>query len=93
MVAAIKVGGRWSEETRGFLSALAIARACGEIPLMRKRAEQAWRMRWRGMLACTVARAVASSLLGLTHSHGGDGNVPAAHEVDGDHQYVGLAPG
>ena len=93
MVAAIEVGGRWSEERRGFLSALAIARARSEIPLMRKRAEQAWRMRWGGMLACTVARAVASSLLGLTHSHGGDGNVPAAHEVDGDHRYVGLAPG
>ena len=68
------------------------SRARSEIPLTRKRAEQAWRMRWRGMLACTVARAVAS-LLGLTHSHGGDGNVPAAHEVDGDHRYAGLAPG
>ena len=38
VVVAIEVGGRWSEETRGFLSALAIARARREIPLMRKRA-------------------------------------------------------
>ena len=45
---AVEVGGRWSEETRGFLSALAISRA------VRKRAEQAWRMRRRGMLACAI---------------------------------------
>ena len=68
-------------------------RARHELPLMRKRAEQAWRMRWGGMLACTAARAVASSLLDLQHCHGGDGNTPFAHEVDGDHRYAGLAPG
>ena len=88
VVVAIEVSDRWSEETRGLLSALAIART-----MMRKRAEQAWRMRWGGMLACTVAPAVASSLLGLIHSHSGDGNVPTAHEVDGDHRYAGLFPG
>ena len=93
VVVALEVGGRWSEETRAFVSALAIARARHELPLMRKRAEQAWRMRWGGMLACTAARAVASSLLDLQHCHGGDGNTPFAHEVDGDHRYAGLAPG
>ena len=56
VVVAIEDGGRWSEEARGLLSALAIARARSELPLMRMRAEQAWRMRWRGMLACAVAR-------------------------------------
>ena len=90
VVMAVEVGGRWSEETRGFLSSLAISRARSELPLMRKRAEQAWRMRWGGMLACAVARAVASSLLDLHLSHGGDGRTPAAHEVD---RYAGLAPG
>ncbi len=45
---------------------------------MRKRAEQAWRMRWGGMLACAMSRAIVSSVLGLTHSHAGEGNVPAA---------------
>ena len=50
-------------------------------------------MRWGGMLACAVARAVASSLLDLTHFHAGDGNVCAAHEVDGGHRYASLAPG
>ena len=61
VVVAVEVGGRWSEETRRFLSALAVARARSELPLMRKRAQQAWRMRWGGMLACAAARAVASS--------------------------------
>ena len=73
VVLAVEVGGRWSEETRGFLSSLAILRARSELPLMRKRAEQAWRMRWGGMQACAVARAVAFSLFDLQHSHGGDG--------------------
>ena len=93
VIMAVEVGGRWSEETRAFVTALAIARARSEIPLMRRRAEQAWRMRWGGMLACAVARAFASSLLDLSHSHGGDGITPASHEVDGDHRYAGLAPG
>ena len=93
VVVALEVGGRWSEETGKFVSALAIAHARHELPLMRKRAEQAWRMRWSGMLACTAARAVVSSLLDLQHCHGGDGTTPHAHEVDGDHRYAGLAPG
>ena len=79
VIMAVEVGGRWSEETRAFVSALAIARARSETPLMRRRAEQAWRMRWGGMLASAMAWAVASSLLDLPHSHGGDGITPAAH--------------
>ena len=43
------------------------------------------------MFACAAARAVASSLLDLAHSHGADGVTPAAHEVEGDHRYAGLA--
>ena len=46
--------------------------------------------RWSGMLACTAARAVVSSLLDLQHCHGGDGTTPHAHEVDGDHRCAGL---
>ena len=46
VVLAVEVGGRWSDETRSFLSQLARAKARGETPLMRKRAEQAWRLRW-----------------------------------------------
>ena len=50
-------GGRWSEETRVFLSQLASARARS-----RRRGEQAWRLRWGAMWACAVAKAVPSSL-------------------------------
>ena len=44
-----------SEETRLFLSLLAKARARSETPVMRRRVEQAWRLRWVAMLAWTVS--------------------------------------
>ena len=90
VVIAVEVGGRWSLETITFFSQLPGARARGERPLMRLRTEQAWRMRWGAMFACAAARAVASSLLDLVHSHGAVGATPAAHEVEGDHRYAGL---
>ena len=62
--------GRWSHETRSFFRQLARARVRCERPVMWRRAEQAWRMRWGAMFACTAARAVASSLLEILHSHG-----------------------
>ena len=40
VVLAVEVGGRWSDETRSFLSQLAGAKARGETSLMRRRAEQ-----------------------------------------------------
>ena len=104
VVIAVEVGGRWSPETRSFFSKLAGARARGERPLLRLRAEQAWPMWWGAIFACAAphvpcdntrflvdntlhqgqentrasqslsvscaaARAVASSLLDLAHSH------------------------
>ena len=41
-----RLGRTWSEETRRFLSLLAKAKARSEPPIMKKRAEQAWRLRW-----------------------------------------------
>ena len=73
VVLAGEVGGRWSEETATFLRLLAVARARSESALMRRRAEQAWRMRWGGMLACAAARAFAASLLEQRSNVGGDG--------------------
>ena len=59
-------------------------------PCDEERAEQAWRLRWGGMLACAAAKAVASSLFDLLHHHRGDGKAPLTHEVDGDPRYAGL---
>ena len=73
--------GRRSGETRGFLSQLARARAREEVPFLRRRAEQAWRLRWGAMLGCAAAKAVASSLLNLLDSHGGDGRTPPTRWV------------
>ena len=91
VVLGVEVGGRWSDETRTFLSRLAKARARTEMPLMRRRAEQAWRLRWGAMLACAAVKAVASSLLDLLDNHGGDGKTPATHEVETDHRYASLS--
>ena len=44
------------------------------------------------MLACTAAKAVASSLFDLLHSFGADGKAPSTHDVVGDHRYAGLGP-
>ena len=76
VVLAGEVAGRWSEETRAFIRLLARARTRNETTLMRRRAEQAWRMRWWAILSCAAARAFAASLLGLRSTQGTDGVSP-----------------
>ena len=68
IVLGVEVGGRWSTETRSFLSRLAHDRARSERFLLRKRVEQAWRLRWGSLLSCAAAWAVAMSLLDLPGS-------------------------
>ena len=48
---------------------------------MRRRVEQAWKLRWLAIMSC-AARAVASSLLELRGHGGADGVVPLSHEVE-----------
>ena len=57
---------------------------------MKKRAEQAWRLRWGAILGCAAARAFAASLLELRSGGGADGDVPSTHEVVNDHRHAGL---
>ena len=90
VVLAGEIGGRWSEETRRFLSLLAKAKARSEPPILKKRAEQAWRLRWGAILGCAAARAFAASLLELRSGGGADGDVPSTHEVVNDHRHAGL---
>ena len=93
VVLGVEVGGRWSTETRSFLSQLAHGRARSERLLMRKRVEQAWRLRWGSLLSCAVARAVAMSLLDLPGSRGADGIFPLSHDVERDFRLAGLDAG
>ena len=86
----LEVGGRWSEETANFLRLLAVAKARSETPLRRRRVEQAWRLRWSSMLACTVGRALAASLLDQRTNVCGDGEVPPTHEVLREFRFAGL---
>ena len=87
---AIEVGGRWSQETATFLRLLAAAKARNECTLLRKRAEQAWRLRWAGMLACSVARAFASFLLEQRGNGGVDGETPALTDLLSESRFAGL---
>ena len=91
VVLAVEVGGRWSEETRTFLSLLVRGKARSENHLLRNRVQQAWRLRWGSLLSCTTACAVASSMLELPGARGADGNTPALHDVEQDFRHVGLA--
>ena len=93
VVLGVEVGGRWSSETRSFLSRLAHDRARSERSLMRKRVEQAWRLRWGSLLSCAAARAVAMSLLDLPGSRGSDGTCPLPHDVERDFRHAGLDVG
>ena len=90
VVLALEVGGRWSTETATFLTLLAAARARSESALMRRRVEQAWRMRWAGILGCAAARAFASSLLEQRPSGGVDGVTPLLPDLLSDFRHAGL---
>ena len=85
------VGGRWSPEATDFVSQLAKAKARSEPFLVRRRMEQAWQLRWTGLLACAAARSFAASLLGLHGGRGADRFAPRSHEVECDLRFVGLS--
>ena len=66
------------------------AKARSEPRLLRRRAEQAWRMRWSGILSCTAVRAFASSLLELCATAATDGPTPPTHEVLTSFRHAGV---
>ena len=90
VVLAGDVAGRWSEETVSFIRPLAKARVRGEPTILKKRAEQAWRMRWCCLLACAAARAFAASLLERRGPGGADGETPSVHHVVNDWRFASL---
>ena len=87
VVAGVEVGGRWSHETKLLVSQLARAKARQEPWLLRRRSEQAWRLRWGSLIAC----AVALSLLELPRAVGADGDTPAGYDVERAFLHVGLS--
>ena len=48
---------------------------------MRRRVEQAWRLRWVVYLVLCRGRRFGASLLELRPAWGSDGEVPLSHEV------------
>ena len=87
VVLTCEVGGRWSEETRDFLRHLAKAKARGEPFLLQRRAEAAWPLRWRVIMACSAPKAFALSLLGSRTCVSSDGGLPMTGKVIGDFRY------
>ena len=77
------VGGRWSAETRCFLSQLAAAR-----PFAKEGGTS-----MASIISCAAARAVAESLLGLKGGPGADGLVLAIDDVIADHRYAAGSAG
>ena len=63
VVLGAEVGGRWSGETADFLAALSKAEAESAPENVRDEVRRAWLHRWRNLLSCTAARALATSLL------------------------------
>ena len=70
------------------LSLLAKTKSRSEPRLLKQRAEQAWRPRWRSILGCAAARAFAASLLNLRTAGGADGSTPFVHEVLSEWRFV-----
>ena len=83
VVLAGEVAGRWSEESRDFLSQLAKAKARREPRHLRTRARQ-----WATLLACSASKAFALSLLEHKEGPGVDGVTPPTTAVISDHRHL-----
>ena len=93
VVLAAEVGGRWSEETRCFISLLARAKVRSLPKIIRARAQQSWHFRWGSILSCAAARALASSLLESRGSPGTDGPTPSTSDVMCDWRHMPVEVG
>ena len=56
-------------------------------PQIRRRAEAAWLLRWRVLVACSAAKAFSLSLLKARSCVSSDGCVPLTGEVISDARY------
>ena len=65
-------GGRGSDEAWRFVRLLARARARGEVPGLRKRAEAVWHRRFVTLLAVAAQRPVGESFCGRLEGRGAE---------------------
>ena len=88
VVFGVEVGGRWSHETQNFLSQLAKAKARGETELMRRRAEQSWRLlRWGSFLSSLSLRRWLPQCWNCLAL---EAAMPAPQDVERDCRFSGL---
>ena len=71
VVLAGEVGGRWSQEVNTFVRLLAIAKARCEPSILRRRVEQAWRLRWGHHLGLFSSSCLRLFLVGREDPWGG----------------------
>ena len=76
VVIGFEVGGRWSKEAMVFVQLLARARARSEPPVIQRRMEQAWRLRWLSIISCAAARAFEASCWSCEVGADGQATVP-----------------
>ena len=86
MVVVCAVGGRWSDEALSFLNSLANANVRDEPENFKKVVKAAWLRKWKALLACTGARALALALLERRCTPWCDGATSSA-EVVRAHRY------
>ena len=78
VVLGCEVGGRWSDESRQFLTGLAAAKARSEPEIMKKSTMLCWLRRWSTLITCAAAKAFSLSLLESRCGSAADG---ATHHV------------
>ena len=82
-MAAVEIGGRWSDESYDFPVQLAKAKARSAPEVLRRALVIGWLRRWTGMVAFAVHDAYAASLFEECPAEtvGTDGAVPTDAEV------------
>ena len=78
VVLAGEVEAAGQKGTRDFLNQSARAKVRHEPAVLKRRVQQAWRMRWQAILSCSAAKAFAASLLELGGGSGADGDTPVS---------------
>ena len=88
VVAAMEVGGRWSEEAYQFLVQLALGRARGVPAVLRTACALGFMRRWATQVSMAAMRAFAQTLLHgeRMQAEQWDGDAPALSELLRDHR-------
>ena len=87
LVLGCEVGGRWNDDSKSLVRALAKHRARAAPRLLQRSARLAWEARWWGMLSVGLQIALCTTLSGEGHlalsAPAGQDEVPLEEALDG----------